>query len=269
MTSRQTPAIDASIGFCRGELALDLSFSVERGEVVALVGPNGAGKTTLLRILAGLERISSGRLVVAGVVVDQRDPEIHVDPANRPVGMLFQNRALFSGMSVADNVAFGLRSRGESRATAKASAMRWLERMGLDGLGDVRPGRLSGGEAQRVALARALAVDPRVLLLDEPLTAVDAGARPPLRDLLRRHLAELDGACVIVSHDPADIRAIAHRVLVIENGRIVQSGTTDEVLGNPTCDYARALARDTAQRSHDTAKRSHDTAQRSNITDQR
>lgn len=248
MTSDPMPAIDASIRFRRGALSLDLSFTVEHGEVVAIVGPNGAGKTTLLRLLAGLERLDSGRLVVAGAVVDQRDPEVHVDPAERSIGMLFQNRALFSNMTAAENVAFGLRSRGESRASAGAIALRWLERMGVDAMAGARPAQLSGGEAQRVALARALAVDPTVLLLDEPLTAVDAGARLPLRELLRRHLDELDGACVIVSHDPADIRAIAHRVLVIEDGRIVQSGTADEVLGHPTCDYARALARDTERR---------------------
>lgn len=242
------PAVEASFTRRRGDLGLDVAFSVDDGEVVALVGPNGAGKTTLLRILAGLERIDSGRLAMAGTVVDQRDPDVHVDPVDRSVGMLFQNRALFANMTAAENVAFGPRSRGASRAAADATARSWLERMGIGTVAESLPVRLSGGEAQRTALARALAVEPEVLLLDEPLTAVDAGARPSLRELLRGHLRDFEGACVIVSHDPADIRAVADRVLVIEDGMIVQSGATEDVLANPTSGYARALAHEPDRR---------------------
>lgn len=242
MTGTLRRVVEAHFTFRRGVLALDLDFAVDDGEVLAVVGPNGAGKTTVLRVLAGLERIDSGRLVIDGRTVDQRHPEIHVDPADRCVGMLFQNRALFANMTALGNVAFGLRSRGASRASAESAAGSWLERMGVASVAATRVGRLSGGEAQRVAMARALAGGPRLLLLDEPLTAVDAGARPPLRDVLRSHLDDFAGGCVIVSHDPADVASIADRVIVIEDGAIAQSGTPAEILDAPKCGYARALA---------------------------
>jgi len=235
-------AIEATVRHQRGALGLDLDLAVDHGEVLAVVGPNGAGKTTLLRILAGLDRLDSGVVRLSGTTVDQPESKVFLDPADRSVGMVFQSRALFAGMSALDNVAFGPRCRGATRTDANDVARQWLDAMDVAAIADLRPRALSGGEAQRVALARALAVEPEVLLLDEPMTAVDAGARPALRELLRRHLDGFRGGCVIVTHDPSDIRRIADRVAVLENGTIAQVGTPDEILSRPDCAYARALA---------------------------
>jgi len=154
---------------------------------------------------------------------------------------VFQDALLFPHLSVADNVAFGLRARKVAKASARAAAEGWLARVGLEGLGDRRPAELSGGQAQRAALARALVVDPAVLLLDEPLSALDARTRLTVRAELRRHLAEFQGSTVLVTHDPVDAMALAHRVVVVEEGRIVQAGPPAEVARAPRTDYVARL----------------------------
>ncbi len=227
----------------RGTLRLDVEFAVADGEVLAVLGPNGAGKSTLLRVLAGLLSPDSGTVGLDGpdgaVVWD--DDSRHVPAHQRALGMVFQDHLLFPHLSVTDNVAFGLRTRGVGKKAARTAAEGWLARVGLDGLGRQRPGQLSGGQAQRAALARALVGAPRVLLLDEPLSALDARTRLTVRAELRRHLAEFDGSTVLVTHDPVDAMALADRVVVLEEGRVVQAGTPAEVSRRPRTDYVARL----------------------------
>jgi molybdate transport system ATP-binding protein len=224
----------------RGPLTVDLAVRVADGEVLAVLGPNGAGKSTLLRVLAGLLPLDGGRVVVdADTVWD--DDRVHVPAHRRSLGMVFQDHLLFPHLSVTDNVAFGLRTRGVRRAAARRTAEAWLERVGLAGFGDRRPGELSGGQAQRAALARALVGDPRLLLLDEPLSALDARTRLTVRAELRHHLADFAGSAVLVSHDPVDAMALADRVVVVEDGVVVQAGTPAEVARRPRTDYVARL----------------------------
>ncbi len=229
----------ADVTVRRGSLTVQAGFEVAAGEVLALLGPNGAGKSTLVRVLAGLLRPDAGRVAVAGAVWD--DGTTHRPAHERSVGMVFQDALLFPHLSVADNVAFGLRTRGQRRADARTAAADWLTRVGLDGLGGRRPAELSGGQAQRAALARALVVDPAVLLLDEPLSALDARTRLTVRAEVRRHLAGFAGSTVLVTHDPVDAMALADRVVVLEEGRIVQAGTPADVARRPRTDYVARL----------------------------
>ncbi|WP_116451975.1 ABC transporter ATP-binding protein [Blastococcus litoris] len=231
--------LEAEVVVQRGTLAVAAGFAVGSGEVLALLGPNGAGKSTLVRVLAGLLRPDAGRVAVDGVVWD--DGATHVPAHQRSLGMVFQDALLFPHLSVGDNVSFGLRTRGVGRQARRSTAEEWLARVGLDGLGETRPAELSGGQAQRAALARALAVDPAVLLLDEPLSALDARTRLVVRAELRRHLAEFAGSTVLVTHDPVDAMALADRVVVVEEGRIAQAGTPDEVSRRPRTDYVARL----------------------------
>lgn len=226
-----------------GSLDLHLELAIEPGEVVALLGPNGAGKSTLLRCLAGLTPIDSGEIRIDDAVVDRPGGslDVFVDPAQRRVGMVFQDYLLFHGMSVLENVAYGLRARGVPKAEARRVAGEWLDRMGLAAYSADRPRVLSGGQAQRAALARALATDPRLLLLDEPLAALDVGTRAAVRRDLRRHLDSFDGMCVFVTHDPVDAHALADRVAVIDAGHIVQSGTLRDVTAHPRSRYTADL----------------------------
>ncbi len=224
-----------------GRLDLEVDLTAEAGEVVAVLGPNGAGKTTLLRALAGLVALDAGRIVLDGVTLDDPVRETFVPPELRSIGVVFQDYLLFATMSVLENVAFGLRARGTARAEARRQAMQWLERVGLSDRSADRPGVLSGGQAQRVALARALATSPRLLLLDEPLAALDAGARGGVRRDLRRHLASFEGARVLVTHDPVDALTLADRVVIVEDGRVVQAGTVPEVSSRPRSRYVADL----------------------------
>jgi molybdate transport system ATP-binding protein len=232
--------LSAHLVVARGAFRLDLSLDVAAGEVVALLGPNGAGKTTALRALAGLVRMDGGTITLAGTQI--AGPDVSVPPEQRGVGVVFQDYLLFPNMSARDNVAFGPRSTGQSRAAAAAIATGWLDRMGLSEISNVRPGRLSGGQAQRVALARALATSPRLLLLDEPLAALDARTRLDVRSDLRRHLSAFEGATVLITHDPLDAMVLADRIIVIEDGRTVQQGTPAEIVRHPRTDYVARLA---------------------------
>ena len=233
--------LEARVDLRLGALHLDVGVTLRPGEVVALLGPNGAGKTTLLRTLAGLQPFDAGRVTLDGVVLDDPGAGVYVAPERRPVGVVFQDYLLFPHLSALENVAFGLRSQGVARAEARRRAAEWLERVGLgDHLG-ARPRALSGGQAQRVALARALAVEPRVLLLDEPLAALDASTRLETRRELRRQLERYDGIRLLITHDPMEAIALADRLIVLEGGSIVQTGTPAEISERPRSRYIADL----------------------------
>ena len=174
-------------------------------------------------------------------MLDDPADKIFVPPEQRPIGVVFQDYLLFAHLTALENVAFGLRARGMARAEARAVALAWLDRVGVRDHASHRPRALSGGQAQRVALARALAADPRLLLLDEPLAALDAGTRTGVRRDLRRHLDSFDGMRVLVTHDPVDAYALADRVAILDSGRIAQVGTIGEVTAHPRSRYVAEL----------------------------
>jgi molybdate transport system ATP-binding protein len=234
-------SLEGSIGVRLPGFDLDVEIEVAPGELLAILGPNGAGKSTLLRSITGLAALDHGRLQVDGVLLDDPAADVFVAVEQRPVGMVFQTYLLFDHLSAADNVAFGLRARGMHRTAARQRALDWLERVGLADYVDARPASLSGGQAQRVALARALATEPRVLLLDEPLAALDVQTRREVRRDLREHLASFDGMRLLVTHDPVDAYALADRVAILDGGRIVQTGTIAAVTAHPRSRYVADL----------------------------
>ncbi|WP_130648399.1 ABC transporter ATP-binding protein [Egicoccus halophilus] len=234
-------SVEAEIRVRRGGFVLDTTLEVADGEVVALLGPNGAGKSTLLRCLAGLLPIDAGRVALAGRVVDAPRQGVRVPAAGRDVGVVFQDYLLFPHLSVLENVAFGPRARGVPKAEARQRARRLLERVGLAERAADRPRELSGGQAQRVALARALAGDPSMLLLDEPLAALDVDTRKDVRRELRGHLQSFDGPVVVVTHDPVEALTLADRLVVLEQGRTRQSGTPAEVARRPRSPWVARL----------------------------
>ena len=225
----------------RGSFSLALDFSVQPGEVLGVLGPNGAGKTTLLRTLAGLAALTRGRIELAGTSLDDPGRQLFVPAERRPVGLVFQNYRLFPHLSVRDNVAFAARARGARRHPARQRADGWLDRLGLAEFAARKPAQLSGGQAQRVALARALAADPGLLLLDEPLAALDARTRLEVRGELRRHLSAFGGPSLVVTHDPLEAMVLTDRLLVIEDGRVVQQGSPAEVARRPASQYVARL----------------------------
>jgi molybdate transport system ATP-binding protein len=224
-----------------GDFDLDVQLEVAAGELVAVLGPNGAGKTSLLRALAGLLPLNAGRVILDGRVLEDPEAGIHVPSEKRPIGMVFQDYLLFPHLSVLENVAFGLRARGMARAAAIAEAGRWLERVGLPGEWNRKPSSLSGGQAQRIALARVLAGNPALLLLDEPMAALDASTKVDFRRDLRRHLESFPGVRLLVTHDPLEAMAMADRLVVLENGRVLQSGTPSDVTQHPRSRYVADL----------------------------
>ena len=220
---------------------LDVPLSIDAGTTTAIVGPNGAGKTTLVRALAGLRPLQGGRIEVGGVTLDEPATQTYVPPEHRRVGVVFQDNLLFPHLDALDNVAFGLRTRGRGRSDARRIAAGWLERVGLAGREHARPAELSGGQAQRVALARALAPEPDLLLLDEPLAALDATTRNDIRRDLRRHLDTFPGVRVLITHDPVDAAVLADHVIVLDEGRIAQTGTPAEITARPRTQWVAAL----------------------------
>jgi molybdate transport system ATP-binding protein len=234
-------ALSADIVVDRGEFRLEAALSVDPGQVLAVLGPNAAGKTTLLRALAGLGALTGGTIRVGADVWDDPQAGVFVPAVDRAVGLVFQDYRLFPHLSVLDNVAFAARAHGVGRPRARRDAAGWLERLGLGALAGRRPGELSGGQAQRVALARALARNPRLLLLDEPLAALDVRTRWQIRGELRRHLSAFAGPSILVTHDPLEAMVLADRILVLESGRVVQEGAPADVARRPATEYVARL----------------------------
>lgn len=229
----------ASVVVRRGDFVLEAAIEVAGSEVVALLGPNGAGKSTLLQAIAGLLVPDSGEVSVAGRVLTSRQPHsrrrdtVFVPSRHRGVGLLGQDPLLFPHLSALQNVAFGQRVQGIRHAEATRSAEEWLGAVGLAGFEDRKPGALSGGQQQRVAIARVLAARPAVLLLDEPMAALDVQTAAAVRILLRDRLADTGIPAVLVSHNVLDAIVLADRVAILRNGRIVEDGETDRVLAAP------------------------------------
>jgi molybdate transport system ATP-binding protein len=234
-------SLEARIRIDLGVFALDVALDAEPGQTVVLLGPNGAGKTTVLRAIAGLVPLDSGRVVLDGRVLDDPGARTWIPTERRQIGYVFQDHALFPHLTALENVAFGLRARGAHRRDARRRAQEWLERVGVGTHAGVLPPALSGGQAQRVALARALVPEPHALLLDEPLAALDATARVDTRRELRRHLGTHDGVRVVVTHDPVDAMTLGDRVVVIEAGRVVQTGALAELRERPRSRYVADL----------------------------
>ncbi|HET7419390.1 MAG TPA: ABC transporter ATP-binding protein [Candidatus Dormibacteraeota bacterium] len=228
-------SLHAQVRIARDGFELDVDVTVFPGETVAVLGPNGAGKTTLLKALAGLVPLQ-GHVELDGEVFDDTATARHVPTEERRVGLVFQDHVLFPHMTALQNVAFGLGRGGEK------VAMAWLERAGLGDKANARPAQLSGGQAQRVALLRTMATQPRLLLLDEPLSALDVTVRAEVRRELARQLAEFKGIRIIVTHDPLEAIALADRLVVLENGRVVQSGRPEEVTARPRSRFVADLA---------------------------
>ena len=233
------PYLDAHVVVRRPGHTVDVRLTAEPGDVVAVIGPNGAGKSTFVRALAGVVPLDEGHVLCDGETWE--DPRALMEARLRGVGMVFQSDLLFPHLSALGNVAFGPRSRGVPRRTAEATARDWLARLGVDDLAARRPGQLSGGQQQRVAIARALAADPRLLLLDEPLSSLDVGVAMALRLELARHLADYQGVAMLVTHDALDAMTVANRVLVIDDGRVAQDGTPAEVAQRPATDHVARL----------------------------
>lgn len=226
-----------------GERGVDVAFEVAAGETLAVLGPNGSGKSTALWVTAGLVQPDVGRVVLDGRVltdVGPGRPGVRVPPHERRTALLGQEPLLFPHLDALENVAFGPRSGGTARAVARRDAHRWLEEVGVGELAARRPSQLSGGQAQRVAVARALAAQPALLLLDEPMAALDVAVLPALRQTLRRVLT--GQTTIVVTHDPLDALLLADRVVVLEGGQVVEQGTSREVLSRPRSPFAARLA---------------------------
>ncbi|MBV8993520.1 MAG: ABC transporter ATP-binding protein [Pseudonocardiales bacterium] len=232
--------LHAEVVVRRGEFTLDVAVQVAPGEVVAVLGRNGSGKSTLLSAVAGLLRPDRGRVVLGGRVLTDTAAGVVLPPHRRRIGLLAQQPLLFPHLSVLDNVAFGPQATGTNRQDARQAALRHLIEVDAAQFADRRPGRLSGGQAQRVALARALAAKPDLLLLDEPLSAVDVEFAPALRSLLQTVLA--DRVALIVTHQVIDALMLTDRVVVLDGGRVVEQGPTREVLTRPRSTFAARLA---------------------------
>ncbi|WP_300999008.1 ABC transporter ATP-binding protein [Methanoculleus sp.] len=211
---------------------LDVSLSVGPGETLILIGENGAGKSTVLNLASGLLAPDRGEIALAGRVLYSDAQWIDVPVEDRNIGHVFQSYALFPHLSVFENVAFGLRCRKVPAGEIAALVTGELKRMHLSDLADVNVGRLSGGQRQRVALARALAVKPGLLLLDEPLAAVDVRAQAQMRRELRETIRTTGIPCIIVTHALRDALELGDKICVMEEGRVVQTGTPDEVLAS-------------------------------------
>jgi molybdate transport system ATP-binding protein len=225
----------------RGSFLLEADLTAAPGKVLGVLGPNGAGKTTLLRALSGLEALSSGSIHLGALTLDDAATDTFVPAELRPIGLVFQDYRLFPHLDVRDNVAYAPRVRGAGRRQSRAAADTWLERLGLTDLAGRRPDEISGGQAQKVALARALAAEPSLLLLDEPLSALDAKTRLDVRAQLRDHLAQFAGPVLIITHDPLEAMIMADHLLVIEKGRVVQQGTPAQVARQPATQYVAQL----------------------------
>jgi len=224
------------------ERDLDVDLRIEPGTVVAILGANGAGKSTLLSLIAGLLRPDAGRLDLDGRTLVDTERNLWAPPHRRGVVLLAQEPLLFPHLSAVANVAFGPRSKGTPVRDSRDLALRWLAAVDAAEFADRKPAQLSGGQAQRIAVARALATDPAMLLLDEPMAALDVGVAPALRRLLREVLRGTGRTAVLVTHDILDALSLADRVVVMEDGRIVEDGPASTVLSQPRSAFAARIA---------------------------
>jgi molybdate transport system ATP-binding protein len=232
-------SLDADVAFALESFSLDAKLVAEEGQTVALLGPNASGKSTLVAILAGLLRPDRGRVALDGRTLD--DARTHVLPEDRDVGILFQDLRLLPHLSALENVAFPLRARRVPKDEARGRARDALERFEVGARAPARPDQLSGGEAQRVALARATIASPRLLLLDEPTSSLDVAARARFRPLLASTLRSFPGVRVLVTHDPVEAMTLADRIVVLEGGRVSQTGTPEEFRRAPRTPYVAEL----------------------------
>ena len=232
--------LDVELQQSLGRIDLNVRFSLGR-ETLALIGPSGAGKSSVLRVIAGLSTPDRGRIVSGDRVLLDTEERVDLPPEEREVGMVFQDGALFPHLSVAQNIAYGLRPRPAGRRARAERVDEILERFTIASLASSKPGRVSGGERQRVALARAVAASPDVLLLDEPLSALDAVTKVRVAAELSRTLAALRLPTILVSHDLEDVAGLADRVAVMDAGKIVQKGTTSELLQGPASGFVAAF----------------------------
>ena len=227
-------ALNADLYVTRGTFTLDLSLAVEAGRTLALLGPNGAGKSTAVAALLGTV-ISTGSITVGDRSIENLPVE------ERRIGVLFQDYLLFPHLTALENVAFGPRAQGVAKGAARAKAADWLDRLGIAELAASRPAQLSGGQAQRVALARALAAEPELLLLDEPLSALDVEVRDEVRDELAGYLRGWGGLTIVITHSFDDVTALADDVIVIEKGVATQRATVRDLVREPATPYVRKL----------------------------
>jgi molybdate transport system ATP-binding protein len=234
-----TGALDAKIRFSRGALDLSATITADAGETVGVLGPNGAGKTTLLHLLTGLLRLDAGHVVVGDRT--WADGSTNLPPRSRSTGLLSADPLLFPHLTALENVAFGPRSRGVPKEEARARARDELTLLDVGDLTDARPAELSSGQAQRVALARAIATDPQLLLLDEPLSALDPRTRDATRATLAHRLADFPGVAVLVTHDPLDALTLADRLVFLEEGTVTQTGAPAEVVARPRSPYVATV----------------------------
>ena len=213
----------------------DINFEIEKGEFITLLGPSGCGKSTLLRCIAGLNQVDNGALWVDGENITD------VSPQQREIGMVFQSYALFPNMTVEDNVAFGLKMKGISKSEARTEVKKMIDLVELDGKEKFYPSELSGGQRQRVALARALVVKPRILLLDEPLSALDAKIRKSLRQQILNIQRELNLTTVFVTHDQEEAMLLSDRIFLMDQGSIVQQGKPEEIYTKPVNEFVASF----------------------------
>ncbi|GAB3611332.1 ATP-binding cassette domain-containing protein [Humibacter ginsengiterrae] len=241
MTEPHGASLFADLGASRGGFAVDLRFEVPAGGCLAVFGPNGAGKSTLLAALAGLLPLRRGEVRLDDRVLE-RAGRLRERPEHRRITLLEQKPRLFPHLTLTQNIAFGPRAQGVTRSDARRAALDWLERIGLAHRADARPHELSGGQQQRVAVARAFAADPRVILLDEPFSALDAESAPAVRRLLSAELARTGTTSVLVTHELSDAFPWAESCLVLDHGRVVDSGSPHDLATKPAHPFAARLA---------------------------
>ncbi len=220
---------------------LDVSLQVTDDETLAVLGPNGAGKSTLVEVIAGIQPVDTGTIELDGLALDDANTGLFVPAHRRQVGVVFQDYLLFDHLTVLDNILFGPASVGRDRSQAESSARKLMAQLEIVELADRKPPKLSGGQRQRVALARSLAMDPKALLLDEPMAALDISGRTLVRRLLSDILPSVSGPRLLITHDPVDAFLLADRICVLEEGRISQIGTVDEIRRRPATDYVASL----------------------------
>ena len=233
--------LDARLGKRRGTFTLDVAFSADPGSTTVLLGESGAGKTSVLRLLAGLERLDAGWLTVEGARYADATLGLHVPPWQRDIGYVAQDYALFPHLSVYENVAFGLRAGRVPRRQLKTRVHDALALVGIPELAARMPGQLSGGQQQRAAVARALVLDPRLLLLDEPLSSLDLQTPRALRVELRALLNRLSCVTVYVTHSPVEALVLGDRLVVLDGGRVAQAGSRDDLLRSPRSPFVAEL----------------------------